>query len=198
MISAENERQYRTLDLMLSMHASLGQRYNRRAVLLNSALLAASAILCSLTFAPEDLLSSFGIAAKGAKFMVGGASAVIFALSIIELRVNWQHIGMQHIEAANKLAALKTKYRDCYALPMEQREPVQRTLSEDYATVMQALPLIPDRWFATLKAEHLFKRELSSAIDHAPTAPLWLLKGKLRWRGISTTVKNDAARRSCL
>lgn len=169
---------------MVSMHASLGQKYKRRALLLNCCLLGGSALLCSLTFAPDELFASLGIKALMLKLVLGGTSAFIFMLSIVDLRVNWEHTGQKHSEAASRLSPLKLRYRACHGAPLGERESLEKCLTEDYSRVMETLPQIPDRWFITLKAEHLFKKELSKAIAKNPTAPLWLIKLKLRYQGL--------------
>lgn len=189
MAESEFDRQYRVLDQMISMHASLGQRFNRRALVLTCGLLFSSALLCSLTFAPDSILEYFGIEASKAKLLLGGFSALVFALSIIQLRVNWEHTGQKHSEAAKRLAPLKHRYRECQAKAGAEKETMERSVSEEYARVMQELPQIPDRWFLALKAGHCFKRELSKAIDKHPTAPVWFLKLRLRCRGVIQSAK---------
>ena len=46
----ENERQYKLIDQLLSMHASLRDKYGRRAFWLNTAQIGISLILCVFAF----------------------------------------------------------------------------------------------------------------------------------------------------
>jgi hypothetical protein len=188
-LSTEIERQYRTVDQMISMHSSLGQRYGRRALALNLCLLVSSAILCSLSFAPDNLLTIIGLNERTARFVTGAAGVLVFAMAIVELRVSWQHLGKQHSEAATRLGGLKTKYRAYHGLPDDLKPKMQSSLHDEYCRLMEQLPPIPERWFLKLKAEHHFKRQLSKTIDEAPTAPVSLLRIILRWRGTKQAIK---------
>jgi hypothetical protein len=188
MTESEFERQYRVLDQMISMHASLGHRFGRRALTLYCGLLFASAVLCSVTFAPDTFLQRVGIGPDVTKLILGGTSAFVFALSIVVLRVDWEHVSRKHSNAAKRLAPLKHRYRECQALDGSEKQNMAHDLSGEYSRVMQELPQIPDRLFLELKAEHCFKRKLSKTISNHPNTPIWILKLVLRCRGTFKTV----------
>ena len=65
----ENERQYSVIDQMLSMHSSLRDKYKRRALLLNLALLLVSVFLCAFVFADEKMFSWFSQPFQGSTFI---------------------------------------------------------------------------------------------------------------------------------
>jgi hypothetical protein len=185
----ENERQYRVLHQMISMHSCLGQRYERRALLLNCSLLVAAVFLCSLNFAADDFFIQFGIDVKQQKLLIGINSALVFALTILELRVRWPQVSTRHLEGKDRLVQLQLKYRRGFALSPPERVLSDKDLANEYAEVLKGLPEIPDSQFTKLRAAHLFNEELIKAATMHPTIPVFFLTLLLRWRGIKNVVK---------
>jgi hypothetical protein len=184
MDKAENERQCNVVDQMLSMHALLRDSYARRAFWLKTGLIATSISLCAFVFAADAVFSALGLRPEGARIGVGLASVAVLILSIVELRVNWDAAAARHAEAAEKLAALKAKYRKLYSETQGNDPKMNARLGREYERTMQDITPTPDRKFNSLKAKHLFKKRLSQRISESPETPVWLHWLQLRWHGI--------------
>src|SRR5262249_49940480 len=108
---AENERQYRTIDLRITAHSTLRDRYAALSQALKIILFASSIILCGFTFCDDKTYKSIGLNPDVGKVIVGLASLIIAALSVTELLVKWDQKATLHKQAARQLSALKRKYR---------------------------------------------------------------------------------------
>jgi hypothetical protein len=182
---SENERQYRVIDQMMTMHSILRDRYGRRARLLSIGLLAFAVALNAFVFADDKVLAVlFGSNLDAAKIGLGITSVVLMVLSIIEYRVDWEGLAQSHAEAVQRLGRLKAKYREAFSGSVAGTNPDHASLSQDYARTMEELPHIPEAQFHRLKARHAFKRRLSKEIDDNPGVPVSLLSLRLRARGI--------------
>ena len=182
MTQEEHEREYRIIDQMISMHAHLAQTKRRQATLLTVCLLLASAIICAFTFADDTTMALLGMGAAKARFALGIASAVVFGVSIVELKVDWSGIAQSHRDATRRLSALKAKYRRVHASTNADSPEAWATLSKDYAETMDSVVAVPESRFTRLKARHLFKKELSKVIDKNPGVPSVVLASVLRIR----------------
>ena len=180
----ENERQYRIIDQMLSMHSSYRDRMKRRAFWLNTALIALSLFLTVFVFVGDDLLRALGFDPAMTRFVLGFTAVVVLICSITEFRVDWSSVAGRHVEAVTLLVSMKAKYRKSYTETEGDDLKKSKRLTTEYDKMMSDLPLIPDRWFSTLKAEHQFKRFLSERISLCQKAPKWYLWLQLRWEGI--------------
>jgi hypothetical protein len=176
--TAENEREYRLINQMMTAHAVLRDRFSRRALILNISLLALAIILNAFVFASDDTLKIlfFGHTTE-AKVWIGAVSVVLLILVIIEFRVDWEGQSRSHKEAVERLGQLKANYREAYAGNGKYEE-----LTREYARTMAMLPSIPEKSFIRLKAYHKFKRLLSEELDAHPGLPAWLVRTRLRWR----------------
>jgi hypothetical protein len=177
----ENERQYRIIDQLMTAHAVLRDRYARRARILNIGLLSLAIALNGFVFAGDDFLRIiFGDDPARAKALLGLVSIGLLTLSIVEFRVDWEEQSRSHSEALGRLGRLKAKYREAQS---NKTPDCFDELTRDYASTMEALPSIPERSFAKLKAHHQFKRALSEQISKYPTVPAVFLAIRLRWKG---------------
>lgn len=183
----ENERQYRVIDQMTTMHAALRDHYGRLSLAMNIGLLAGAITLNAFVFASDAVFTTAGVDATVAKNILGIVSLVLLVLTIVELRVNWAGMQREHGNAANALVALKAKYRDVHSQG-ESSDSVLGELSQEYARVMDGLPPIPDRLHNKLKALHLFKREESEWMSAHPKTPLFVCRLILRWRGLREAI----------
>lgn len=181
---AENERQYRIIDQMLTMHSSFRDRMERRAFWLNTVLIASSVFLTVFAFVGDDLLRAIGLDPAMTRFILGLIAVVVLICAITEFRVDWRTVAGRHGEAVSRLAGLKAKYRKAHTETAGDVPKKNLRLTTDYDKVMSSLPSIPDRWFNRLKAEHQFKRILSERISLCPKAPKWYLWLQLRREGI--------------
>jgi hypothetical protein len=166
------------------MHSSLRDRLERRSFWLNTLLIAASLFLCVFAFIGDDLLRSVRLDPASTRFVLGFVSVALLILSIIEFRVNLSSVAGKHQEAIARLAALKSKYRKSFTETGGADPAKNARLTKEYDKVMSNLPAIPERWFNTLKAEHVFKRLLSQRVSQFPKAPRWFLRLQLRFEGM--------------
>jgi len=179
----ENERQYRIIDQMLSMHSSFRDRMERRAFWLNTSLIASSLFMCVFAFVGDELLRSLNLDPATTRFVLGLTAVFVLVFSITEFRVDWRTVAGRHAEAVSRLAGLKAKYRKSFAENAAADPKKNGRLTSEYNKTMSCLPAIPDRWFNRLKAEHRYKRILSERTAQVPKAPAWFLRAQLRLEG---------------
>lgn len=192
----ENERQYKLVDQLLSMHASLRDKYGRRAFWLNTAQIGISLFLCMFAFVGDDVLRSLGYHPPVARFVLGFSAAIALMLSITEFRIDWKTIGSRHVNAVGHLSTLKARYRKGFNESAGSDSKKNLELTTEYQKTMAILPPIPERHFIQLKADHQFKRILSQTLSQNPKAPGWFLRLQLRFQGICAVVKRKEMNRA--
>lgn len=179
----ENERQYRVIDQMITMHAALRDRYHRLGTGVNLVLLSGSIVLNGLVFADDGFFQALGLNTGRAKCCLGFVSILLLVASLVEYRVDWCSRSRLHDEAVRRLSLLKAMFRENHA-KQEHDANVLQGLTREYALTMQQLPPIPEKHHSRLKALHRFKRNESEMIDRHPSAPLFFIRIKLRMRGV--------------
>ena len=180
----ENKRQYRVVDQLLSMHASLRDKHERWAFWLNTLLIGISLFLCVFAFVGDDLLESLVDNPKGARVIIGFSAVIVLILAITEFRVDWKAVGSKHANAAGHLSVLKAMYRKSFAESVGNDPNRNAELTTEYNQTMRILPPKSDRYFPQLKAGHQFKQNLSQRISQNPNAPVWCLRIQLRLQGM--------------
>ena len=153
----ENERQYRVIDQMLTMHSSFRDRMERRAFWLNTALIASSLFLTVFSFVGDDLLRALSLDPALTRFVLGLVAVVVLICSITEFRVDWRSVAGRHAEAVSRLARMKARYRQSFTDTGGNDPQANAVLTSECDNMMSNLSTIPDRWFNVLKAEHLFQ-----------------------------------------
>jgi len=184
----ENERQYRVVDQMLTMHSLLRDRMERRAFWLNTALIASSLFLTVFTFVGDDLLRALNLDPTLTRFVLGLVAVVVLICSITEFRVDWRSVAGRHAEAVSRLSRMKAIYRQLFTDTGGNDPTTNEKLTSECDNMMSNIATIPDRWFNALKAEHQFKRLLSERISQRPKTPIWFLRLQLRIEGIKETL----------
>ena len=180
----ENDRQYRVVDQMLSMHSMLRDSYNRKATWLSILLLVSSGFLCAVVFVGENVIKFLDLDPLVVNLGLGLTSVLLLVLSVVEFRVDWNGKAGRHDEAVRELKNLKLLYRVSYSKFKGLDQESNKRLSRKFDEVQRRITPIPDSKFAQLKAGHLYKIQLSQCISANPRAPLWFLKMKLRWNGM--------------
>jgi hypothetical protein len=184
MTNEEHDREYRVVDQMISMHAYIAQTKRSQALCLSIGLLSASAITCGFTFADDATIRLLGIGPGRERLVMGISSLFLFALSIVELRVDWGGTARAHEDASKRLSLLKAKYRKARASQLEDKQQLWVELSKEYTETLASIAGIPEKSFARLKAHHHYKVELSREIDKHPGVPVLFLSLSLRTRAI--------------
>ena len=192
----ENKRQYELTDQLLSMHSSLRDKYDRRAFLLNTALIAVSLFLCVFAFVDDGVLGSLGYHPPMARLVLGLCAVIVLILSITEFRVDWRATGAKHAEGVKHLAELKAEYRKAFNESAGNDSEKNSRLTDQYDMTMEKLPPIPEQHFNKLKANHQFKRILSQRLSQNPKAPEWFLRIQLRLEGMCDALKKEGANRA--
>ena len=186
--ASETERQYRVVDQLLTMHSSYRDRLERRAFWLNTCLVSLTLFLTVFVFVGDAVLFNLGLDPEAIRFLLGIVSVSALIVSITEFRVAWGPAAGRHDVATRTLGNLKAEYQRSITSSKGSDSDDSGRLTEEFTRAMATLPPIPDRWFIKLKAEHLFKIEISKRVSEVPRAPVCFLKGQLRLRGIRSAI----------
>lgn len=173
---------WRVLDMSLSAHSSLRDRYRRREVGLTLLILALSILATSLAFLSGERDVDIGPFTARLGVWVGSLTALIFFLALADLLLNWRKRAWAHENAARRLSELKGKFRA--ATITENRVDTSIDLKTEYEQTMNAVAEIPERQFLAMKAKHHRKVAVSKLIDLHPGAPVPFLRLLAVWRGL--------------
>jgi hypothetical protein len=179
-IESELRRRERISDQMLTAHSILRDRYSRRALALDILLVFAGSLLCATTFLDPSVGKYIGVGTDGLRFILGASSISVFILSLIVLRVDWKEKTTRHQEACRSLAHIKAGSRELLAAPEHIRDSEGPEFLRTSAFCMSQFQPIPDAAFIKLKAKHREKIKVSRLLDQYPSAPLWVMRLKLR------------------
>lgn len=172
----------RVADLSVSCHCIIRDRLNRRALVLDICLLVGSLLVTVLALASPDLIRSLMRGSVQPSTLIGIVGLVIFALSIVSIRVDWKHRGALHGEAAKEYASLKLEVTQMLANSASQTQARFDTLQAEYRmTSMHSIP-VSENDFSKLKKKHLTKLALSKMLDSKPGSSLLLARIRLWWR----------------
>jgi hypothetical protein len=191
----ENNRQYRVIDLMLTAHSMLRDRYESRSTILKIGLFCSSITLSGFVFVDERLFTVVGSTPDAGKIAVGVASLIVLALSVTEMLVKWDQKAAIHGEAAKRLAALKQKYRKAFTKHKGGNVRINEGLTKDWERLNESLPPIPERQFIRLKHSHYVKRQLSEEADLNKDVPYYFLTLLFHTKGCWKAVQGRLARR---
>lgn len=175
----ELKQQAKVVDMMLTMHSILADRYHRRAQILDISLVAVSTILVALTFLDPRILIHLNIQPESARILIGLCSILVFLLSIIALIVDWKGKARQHREAFNTFIPLKFEWRDLLTSYEEYDDRYKAEFSRKSALILGNLVPIPDSQFNRLKARHHRKVMLSKMISAHPGSSATVLRLRL-------------------
>jgi hypothetical protein len=188
--SAEYDRMWRVLDMALSGHAMLRDRYQRRDRALVLVVLALSVIATALAFLSGDSKIEIGPLSARLAVWLGALTTMIFFLTLVELVVGWRQKAWAHDEAAKRLAQLKVRFRSV-GRSGDVVETGAVDLFAEYHQTMAAVPPISERQFLPVKAAHVRKVAVSKQISSHPGAPLLYLRLLAMIRGIRNSPSED-------
>lgn len=187
---AEYRRKFRVLDMMLSGHSSLREKYKRRSTGLILAVMALSVLAATLALQEDESVVIVGVS-LGSTEWLACLSGIVFFLSIAELVLDWRGRAWAHGDAADRLGRLKGEFRRARVTESKiETDGVDLDVEYDQATA--AIVEIPNSVFNRLKAKHRRKIEISKLLDQSPGAPLLLL----RWRVFRAGVQNSRSSES--
>lgn len=176
---SKNDREYRLLDQMATMHAELRDRARRVALTLTISTLCGSVVATAFAFAGgDDQISIAGIEAKRSTIL-GWFAVVVFVITLVDLVLDRRSTARGHSDAVRALTDLGAEYRS--------RSEESGELSRRYRETVQHVPPIPERDFNRLKARHLRKVEVSKTLSRYPG---------LSERQARSLVRDSAARKA--
>lgn len=182
-IREEAERQHRVIDMMLTMHSVLRDRYKQRELIISTVLLCSSFIIVAGIFINPGILDKIRIDPNTVGRIVKICSLIVFLAVLIEVKVDWRGKAQRHEGAYKALQKLKVNSKEIlvdYNLTDEQVKDkwllINATLNEQFA--------IPERKFNKLKALHLRKVNLSKMNSAHPGCPIFVLELILLCRSI--------------
>jgi hypothetical protein len=160
----EPERQRRLVDMAVSMHAALRDRYTRLGLGLLLVVLGASALGLAFAFAPGDPKVTVLSVEAERSIWLGWLALCTFVVTLADLVLDLRGKARERDSAVRALAALKAEYRSA---DLADPDDAAR-LAARYAAVTDAVPPIPERRFLALKAAHHRKVELSKIVSARP------------------------------
>jgi len=177
----ELERQKRVISMMITMHSILSSKYSRLSNFFEITLLIVSAVLNALLFVDTSFIARVTfINPVNQQLFIGIASVIVFAISIVLLKVNWKEKSEKHRKSSEQLFILLHECRTILNLSDEEEKSLQsEEFNKRYLQVINMLEKIPDSRFNNLKSAHYRKVELSKLIDKHPGGTLLILKIKL-------------------
>jgi len=177
----EAERQMKVLNMMITAHSVLRDRYYRMSAIFENCLLVAAVILNALVFVDNKFITKFTMIAEDSQKLISGiASITVFTISVVLLQVKWKAKAENHLKAASQLFKLLQELREILQLVDSNEKNIQLTeFSIKYAQISSTLTQIPERKFNALKLIHYRKIELSKLIDKHPGSILLILKIRL-------------------
>lgn len=177
-------RQKEVLNMMITMHSELRDRYIFKSKLTDIILFSSAAILNALVFVDYSFLENFGLDKDLIQLLIGILSITIFIISVLALIVSWKEKSEMHDKAANQLSKLLNDCRYILECNDEERMKLIPKFNEEYKQVNVSITKIPTKKFNYLKSIHYKKIELSKMISEYPNTPLLLLRIKRFINGV--------------
>lgn len=179
----EYERMWRVLDMSITGHSHLRDRYRRRERAITLLIMALSIVAVSLAFANGgSRITLLGREANLATWL-GGLSAGTFFLALLDGLVDWKRSAWAHEDAARRLSALKAEFRAANATG-DTIDTDGSDLRAVYEATMANVAVIPESKFLVLKAKHRRKVAVSRLIEEFPGAPLTYVRCVAVWRAL--------------
>jgi hypothetical protein len=177
----ELNRQKKVLNMMVTAHSILKDRYLKLSSIFENTLLFASVILNALVFVDSNLILKFtNLNDQQQRFIIGVSTILVFAISVILIQVKWKEKAENHSVAAGQYFLLLQECRGIINLPDgEDKMKTFEEFTKRYAQVSNILCKIPDKMFNSLKQKHYRKIEMSKLIDKHPGSIMLILRIKL-------------------
>lgn len=174
----EVERIRRVSDQLCSAHADLRDRYLRRALLLDIAILLLSAWIVAMAFLDPAIAPYVTPPRIPGQLWIGLLSIATFCLTLVQFRTDWKSKSESHAKSFALYAELKREagYLLASATTIPRRE-FQR-LASRYDMASDVGTGVPESEFLRQKQKHRVKVHLSKALDRNPG--IWLPLERLR------------------
>jgi hypothetical protein len=177
----EVERIRRVSDMLCTAHATLRDRYSRRALLLDLSILGLSSWLVALAFVQPQInvaLTPFRMDPQ----LWGGLLAVLtFFVTIVQLKTDWKGRSDAHKRTLDLYAEVKREAGYLLASGALDEAASRRVLARyDIASAVGVG--IPEGDFLPEKRRHKLKIALSRHLDDFPSASLRLTRVKFWYK----------------
>ena len=178
---ADFDRQKKVIDMMLTAHSVLRDKYLSLSSFFENFLLIAAAILNAFVFIDVAFITKMtNLNEEHQKLIIGIASIIVFAISVVLLQVKWKEKAENHERATGTLFALLQESRQIKNMQDGIiKDNAIEEFEKKYASSLEGIVKIPERKFNSLKLIHCRKIELSKLIDKHPGSRLFILKIKL-------------------
>jgi hypothetical protein len=178
-LSEELQRCLRVADMMVTGHALLRDRYSRRALMLDMLILIASAWLTAMAFVNPEIARVIAFPGMSSGLTIGLLAVCTFALSLVQLRVDWKQQADRHERAARAFATSKSEIATLlYGASVTDHE-AEIALTR-YRSIGETHVPIPESQFNKLKKKHLMKILISREISRNPASSIWVIRLR-RW-----------------
>jgi hypothetical protein len=187
----EFKRMWRVVDMSLSGHAVLRDRYRRREGLLTLIVVGLSIIATAFAFLSGETMIQVWQWRFSLATGLGILTSMIFFFALTDLVLDWKRLAWSHEDAVERLTRLKSRLRAVKVSGISSLSATDavnlRTLYEQ--TVADVIE-IPENQFLPLKAMHYRKVAISRLIDTHPGAPLLYLRFLAMVEGIRKREKS--------
>ena len=173
------ERALRTSDQSCTAYSVLRDRCRSKAMILDLAILMLSAWLTAMVFVQPKIAVSLSPPCVSHEIWLGLLSIGAFALSLIQLQVNWKSRAESYHQAAT---ALSSFVKDVRPVVSSLDLASAKSALARHQTICDGLEPIPEVEFLKLKRVHKLKVELSRHLDAYPGTIMWLWRLKILWR----------------
>lgn len=174
----EAERALRVSDMLASCHSALRDRYARRALILDLAILVASVWLVAMAFVDPEIAKHFSIPGISAANTIGLLAVSTFVLSLFQLRTDWKYCAERFDQAAKAYALVKLALGAVLADEPLDNKQCDRVL-ENYRSIGERVVAVPERQFIRLKKRHLMKMRISQVLDKHAATSIFLVRLRL-------------------
>ncbi|MEZ0231233.1 MAG: hypothetical protein ACAH12_00205 [Methylophilaceae bacterium] len=165
----ELKRMIKVSDLLCSSHSALHDSYIRKALCLDTAILAISVWLTAMVFVEPSLGSKLTPIYFSREIWLGFLSIGVFFLSIIQIRVDWKGLADAHDRARHFFGKIKMESRSLVSRDEVDIGPQEfKRLQEMYLAAGEINISIPESKFNSLKRKHKIKVEISKLLDLKP------------------------------
>ncbi len=186
----ELERIRRVSDQLCTAHAALSQRYGRRSLILDIALLTLTAWLTAMAFVDPLIATYLTPPFLKPTIWIGLLSVGAFVVGLYQLRADWKGLSEAHRRSLAMYSEVKREAGYLLASSpdkISQREFLR--LASRYDMASDVGVGVPEGEFLRQKKRHKIKVELSKLLDERPGALLPVERVKVLLRDMRAVKK---------